>query len=145
LHRFTIDLDAGRVRHEQVAELPGDFPRVAPAAEGREHRFGYYASFSHGDPGAGDFDSVTKVDFRSGTATTHVYGEHAVAGEAVFAPDPAGVDEDDGWLCNFVTDRTTMTSDFVVLEAGTLDEVARVHLPQRVPFGFHGNWMPAEA
>jgi carotenoid cleavage dioxygenase len=145
LHRFTIDLGAGHVRHEQVAELPGDFPRVPPAYEGREHRFGYYASLSGGDPAFGDFDSVTKVDMTTGAATTHVYGEHVVAGEAVFAPDPAGRDEDDGWLCNFVTDRTTMTSDFVVLDAGSLDEVARVHLPQRVPFGFHGNWMPADA
>ncbi|MCX6525496.1 MAG: carotenoid oxygenase family protein [Actinobacteria bacterium] len=22
-----------------------------------------------------------------------------------------------------------------------MTEVARVHLPRRVPFGFHGNWM----
>jgi carotenoid cleavage dioxygenase len=144
LTRFTVDLDTGRVGHEQVAELPGDFPRLPPAFEGREHRYGYYASFSHGDP-AGDFDSVTKVDFTTGNTQTHVYGEHAVAGEAVFAPDPEGRGEDDGWLCNYITDRSTMTTDFVVLDAGTLDEVARVHLPQRVPFGFHGNWMPADA
>jgi carotenoid cleavage dioxygenase len=37
-----------------------------------------------------------------------------------------------------------MTTDFVVLDAQTLDEVARVSLPQRVPYGFHGNWLPAE-
>ena len=31
----------------------------------------------------------------------------------------------------------------VVLDAGTLEEVARVHLPRRVPFGFHGSFLPA--
>jgi carotenoid cleavage dioxygenase len=142
LHRFTIDLAARRVTQEQIAELPGDFPRVPAALEGRAHRFGYYASFSNGRPG-NDFDSVTKVDFATGIAQTHVYGEHAVAGEAVFAADADRADEDGGWLCNYVTDRTTMTSDFVVIDAASLDEVARVHLPQRVPFGFHGNWLPA--
>ena len=77
---------------------------------------------------------------------THRYGQHAVAGEAVFAPDPSGRGgEDEGWLLNYVTDRTTMMTDFVVLEAGGLSEVARVHLPQRVPFGFHGNWLPTQA
>jgi carotenoid cleavage dioxygenase len=30
----------------------------------------------------------------------------------------------------------------VVLDARSLDEVARVRIPQRVPFGFHGNWLP---
>ncbi len=144
LHRFTIDLGARTARYEQVAELPGDFPRVPAAVEGRRHRYGYYSTFSSGRPGAGDFDSVTKVDLDSTAAATHRYGDDVVAGEAVFAPDPAGRGgEDEGWLLNFVTDRTTLTSAFVVLDAGTLDEVARVHLPQRVPFGFHGNWLPA--
>jgi carotenoid cleavage dioxygenase len=143
LHRFTIDLDTRRISCEQIAELPGDFPRVPAALEGREHRFGYYASFAGGQAGV-EFDAVTKVDFTNGASTTHRYGDKAVAGEAVFAPDPDGRDEDSGWLCNYVTDRTTMTTDFVVLDAQTLDEVARVSLPQRVPYGFHGNWLPAE-
>jgi carotenoid cleavage dioxygenase-like enzyme len=144
LHRFTIDLATRSASYEQIAELPGDFPRVPAAMEGRRHRFGYYASFSSGDVERGDFDAVTKVDFETGAALTHSYGPTSVAGEAVFAPDPSGTGgEDDGWLLNFVTDRTTMTSDFVVLAAADLSEVARVRLPQRVPFGFHGNWLPA--
>jgi carotenoid cleavage dioxygenase len=143
LHRYTIDLDARRVSYEQIAELPGDFPRVPAALEGREQRYGYYASFASGQAGV-EFDAVTKVDFTTGASVTHRYGDTAVAGEAVFAPDPDGRDEDSGWLCNYVTDRTTMTTDFVVLDAQTLDEAARVSLPQRVPFGFHGNWLPAE-
>ncbi len=143
LHRFTVDLHARSARYEQIAELPGDFPRVPAAMEGRAHRYGYYATFSNGRPDGGMFDSVTKVDFTTGAAQTHGYGADRIGGEAVFAPDPAGRDEDDGWLLNFVTDRTTLATDFVVLDAASMEEVARVQLSQRVPFGFHGNWLPA--
>ena len=36
------------------------------------------------------------------------------------------------------------STEFVVLDAQDLSRppVARVSLPQRVPFGFHGNWVP---
>ncbi len=50
-----------------------------------------------------------------------------------------------------MADRTTPnptldyddTTDFVVLDAADFERgyVARVPLPQRVPFGFHGNWV----
>jgi carotenoid cleavage dioxygenase len=52
--------------------------------------------------------------------------------------------EDDGWLMSYVYDATTDRSDVVVLHAQDLaaGPVATVHLPQRVPFGFHGNWVP---
>ncbi len=143
LHRFTVDLTTRSARYEQIAELPGDFPRVPAAMEGLSQRYGYYASFSGGRPDGGMFDSVTKVDFTTSAAQTHVYGRDQIGGEGVFAPDPNGHGEDAGWLLNFVTDETSSTTDFVVLDAGTMDEVARVHLAQRVPFGFHGNWMPA--
>jgi carotenoid cleavage dioxygenase len=47
----------------------------------------------------------------------------------------------------FVYDATTDRSDFVVLDAHdfTAAPVATVHLPVRVPFGFHGNWVPDAA
>jgi len=145
LNRFTIDLDARTVAREQVGDLPGDFPRVPAAMEGRPQRYGYYSTFSSGHPDGGEFDSVTKVDFESSATITRFYGRAQVCGEAVFAPDPARAGEDGGWLLNYVTDRTTLSTDFVVLDAATLDEVARVHLPGRVPFGFHGNWLPEVA
>ena len=33
--------------------------------------------------------------------------------------------------------------DDEVENAGTLEDVARVHVPARVPYGFHGNWIAA--
>jgi carotenoid cleavage dioxygenase len=53
------------------------------------------------------------------------------------------VSEDDGWLMSYVYDATTDSSEFVILDARDLSvpPVARVILPQRVPFGFHGNWI----
>ena len=44
----------------------------------------------------------------------------------------------------FVYDEKTDRSDLVILHAQDFagDPVASVHLPQRVPYGFHGNWVP---
>jgi carotenoid cleavage dioxygenase-like enzyme len=43
-----------------------------------------------------------------------------------------------------VYDATTDRSDVVVLDAQDFagPPVATVHLPVRVPFGFHGSWLP---
>jgi carotenoid cleavage dioxygenase-like enzyme len=43
----------------------------------------------------------------------------------------------------FVYDAAEDSSDLVILDASApgTDPVARVHLPQRVPFGFHGSWV----
>jgi len=44
----------------------------------------------------------------------------------------------------YVYDAARATSDFVVLAAQDFaaPPVATVPLPQRVPFGFHGSWIP---
>jgi len=49
-----------------------------------------------------------------------------------------------GWLMSFVYDATTNGSDLVILDADDLaaPPAARIHLPRRVPAGFHGNWLP---
>jgi carotenoid cleavage dioxygenase len=47
----------------------------------------------------------------------------------------------------FVYDEKTDRSDLVILHSQDFggDPVASVHLPQRVPYGFHGNWVPDPA
>ena len=142
LHRWRIDLSRGTVVDEQLDDRPTDFPRINDAFAGRAHRYGYGGpalGFADGEP---PFDGVTKFDLHTGASTPRRYGPDQVCGEAVFAADPGSTAEDGGWLLNFVHDRAADRSDVVVLDAGTLDEVARVHLPRRVPFGFHGSFLP---
>jgi carotenoid cleavage dioxygenase-like enzyme len=44
----------------------------------------------------------------------------------------------------FVYDATIDRSDLVILDAQDLTRppTATIHLPRRVPYGFHGNWLP---
>ena len=70
-----------------------------------------------------------------------------MAGEGVFVPRSADAAEDDGWVLSIVYDAGSDSSDLVVLDAQDFsgEPVASVRLPQRVPFGFHGNWVPDPA
>ncbi|MCB1285745.1 MAG: carotenoid oxygenase family protein, partial [Microthrixaceae bacterium] len=71
-------------------------------------------------------------------------GPGRVAGEWVMVPRHESADEDDGWLMSLVYDAGVDRSELVVLSASdpTAGPVARVLLPNRVPHGFHGNWVP---
>jgi carotenoid cleavage dioxygenase-like enzyme len=143
LHRWTIDAATGVVHCEQLDDRPADFPRVADTVAGRRNRYGYVAHASRWERDDIVFDGVVKHDLERCTSATALYGPDVYAGEAVFAADPGGTAEDDGWLLNVVHDLAADESRFVVLDAPSLDEVASVALPRRVPFGFHGNWLPA--
>ena len=61
----------------------------------------------------------------------------------VFVPAGPGADELAGWYLSYVYDPVRNGSDLVIIDASnfTGKPVARVHLPQRVPHGFHGNWI----
>ena len=56
---------------------------------------------------------------------------------------PAGRGEGEGWLLTYTYDRTVDRSHLDVLDAQDVaaGPVARVHLPVRVPYGFHGLWV----
>jgi len=64
-------------------------------------------------------------------------------GKGVFAPRPTATAEDDCWLITFVYDEGAGTSELVVVNAQDVNTspLARVIMPQRVPYGFHGTWV----
>ena len=70
------------------------------------------------------------------------FGPGRHASEFVFTPNTPDAAEDDGVLIGYVHNDTTGRSDLVLLDGQTLDTVAELHLPARVPYGFHGNWIP---
>ena len=61
----------------------------------------------------------------------------------MFVDRPNAQAEDDGWLMGFVHAHDGSSASFAVLDAQDLARgpVAEVPLPQRVPYGFHGNWV----
>ncbi|WP_143292464.1 carotenoid oxygenase family protein, partial [Burkholderia pseudomallei] len=52
-----------------------------------------------------------------------------------------------GWLIVALDRHATDTSDVVILDGRSIGDgpIATVHLPRRVPAGFHGAWLPAGA
>jgi carotenoid cleavage dioxygenase len=77
---------------------------------------------------------------------SHLHGKQRYGGEPVFVPDPNGKDEDSGWLVTYVYDEIEGTSEMVVVDAKNMSAapLARVVVPQRVPYGFHGAWVSDE-
>jgi carotenoid cleavage dioxygenase-like enzyme len=144
LWRWVIDTRTGKVTEEQIDDRSGEFPRVNDAVIGKKHRYGY--EMSMGSAGFGEVDSgaILKYDRQTGTRTSIELGKGRVSGEAVFAPAAGATAEDDGYLMTFVYDAASDTSEYVIFDAKTMsaDPIATVHLP-RVPFGFHGSWVPA--
>jgi len=142
LHRWRIDAVAGTVAEEPLDDLPSDFPRVNDDRAGHRTRYGYVGHPRHWTATEACFDGVVKHDFDTGSSTIHTYGATVVSGEALFVADPDRAGEDGGWLLNLVHDPEH--GSLVVLDAESMVEVARVHIPVRVPSGFHGNWVPAD-
>ena len=141
LTRWTIDGNAGKVEEKKLMEIPVEFPRVPDSLVGQKHRFGYMAHMNKRFPaGIG----VVKYDFENSQATEHALPTGQYCGEPVFAPREKGASEDDGYLMFYTYDRASNTSDFVVLDARDIEgsPIARVKLGVRVPFGFHGSWIP---
>ena len=62
----------------------------------------------------------------------------------MFVPaEGADPDSDEGWIMSYVHDEAANETSFTVLDASDLSKpaVAKVKLPQRVPYGFHGSWI----
>lgn len=140
LERWTVDLNAGKVRETRLDDRSQEFPRVDERLVGKRHRFGYSAAVSLDESAVND--TVIKHDLVRGGSTVRSFGKGKEVGEFVFEPSSPEAAEDDGVLMGFVYDAEAGRSDLVLLDAGTLDTVAKIHLPNRAPAGFHGNWVP---
>ena len=142
LHRFTLDVAGGKVSEQALDDRAIEFPRVDERRVGLPTRYGYAAA---NRLGAGSSpERLVKYELATGACRELELGAGSAPSELVFVPAAAAAGEDEGWLVGFVYDRARDRSDFVVLDAHRFagPPVARVPLPARVPFGFHGNWIP---
>jgi len=137
-----IDLASGRAEEREYDERFVDFPRIDERRTGQAHRFTYgveLCDLMSGAPSA----VLRRYDAETRESIAQDLGPGRVPGECVFVPKGADPAEDAGWLLSIAFDGAG-GSELVILDAEDFGAapVARVRLPQRVPFGFHGSWVP---
>lgn len=155
LSRFTMDMKTGKASVDRLFDRPMEFPQVHRGHWTRPYRYGYSLITDLDGTPFGEMASETatgfmKYDLQSGDSVPFEIDPNFGPNEAFFVPvnGTAGQGlEDEGYLLSFVYDKTAKTSALWIMDTTDLSAgpVARVQLPVRVPQGFHGVWLPAEA
>jgi carotenoid cleavage dioxygenase len=144
--RWTIDPSAQKVTRRVVDEASQEFPRPNEDRIGKSYRYAYAMALPDGfDAASPNQSKLFKHDLVAGGKQVHDFGAGHIPGEFVFVPRKGGEAEDDGWLMGYVVNTGNETTDLVILNAQDFEgaPVAIVHIPHRIPPGFHGNWVPA--
>lgn len=152
MSRWTFDLrKPGERIEEHIFGPGGDMPRIAAKDSMRDYEIGYYQQFlpQNGDPliagpvGPG-FNTVTRIEVKTGRCTTYVPGRRCTVQEAVHIPSRTAGHE--GYLAFVVDLHDPMLSEVHVLEARHIEKgpVARIKIPLRLRVGVHGSWVNAE-
>ncbi|WP_126174817.1 carotenoid oxygenase family protein [Tsuneonella rigui] len=144
LERWTIDPAGGPVERSTIDAQPQEFLRPDERFFARPYRYAWAMGLPNEE--SAEFlgeAPLIRHDLLTGDKVTRDFGVHAVLGEFVFVPRSANAPEGDGWVMGYVIDRANGTTDLAILDAATLADVARVHVPHVIPPGFHGNWLPS--
>ncbi|KAL9252399.1 putative carotenoid cleavage dioxygenase 4, chloroplastic [Drosera capensis] len=146
MERLKINLKTGKCSWQPLSSSNVELPVINPAYQGKKNKYIYAGVF---DP-APKIVGVVKLDLTKAgrddwecTTASRMYSPGTYGSETYFiARDPKNkeAEEDDGYLVSYVHSEKTGESKFIVMDARspTLDIVASVKLPQRVPYGFHG-------
>ena len=127
---------------EQLNDVDMDLPAIDRRYTGRAERHAWYVTTDEDGPWGFEFAGILHRDASTGAEQRWEPGPLERAGEVSFVAEGDG--EGEGWLLTYVYDRTTDTSNLAIFDAGDVaaGPVARIHLPVRVPYGFHGVWVP---
>jgi beta,beta-carotene 9',10'-dioxygenase len=135
LERFRLSPKAGTLRSERLIDESIELPRINYGrCNERPYRYAWGVGI-----GSGWIDRIVKADVVERSSTTWSE-EGCFPGEPVFVAAPDGDGEDDGVLLSVVLDGRRGNSFLLLLDARSLDELARAEVPHHIPFGFHGQF-----
>jgi carotenoid cleavage dioxygenase len=144
LERISIDPEARRAVRQVIDDAPQEFPRPDERLMGKPYRFAYTMAVADGGLEAAEWATrLYRHDLEAGTRQVHEFGRGHAPGEFVFVPKHEGAGEAEGWLIGFVMNINEGTSTLAILDAENFEgpPVAEVHIPYRIPPGFHGNFI----
>ena len=155
VRRYDIHRTHNFVREETMFDIRCEYPRIDERRTGMPNRYAYVATMAEERQSTVGFGHrIVKLDMAQRASVHHHFGPQRYVGEPVFVPRDAvagdeaasSSEEDDGYVLTIVYNREDKTSTLVILSASNIaeDPLAAIHLPQRIPYGFHGTWIPSQ-
>ncbi|MFT4977657.1 MAG: carotenoid cleavage dioxygenase-like enzyme [Myxococcota bacterium] len=142
LYEWRMNLATGATSERDLDDMNAEFPMINPATLGTPGRYAYLQAIPYEIPVT--FNALVKTDLHTGRSESYTYGPGIYGSEAPFAARPGATDEDDGYIVTFATDTSDWSSACLVFDAKNIADgpLATVHIPHRIPAGFHATWMP---
>ena len=140
--RWTISPSQQNVTRTVINAEIQEFPRINESYTGKTYRYAYTVALNsdeHAYFAPSSF--LNKYDLIDSSRIQHHFGDDNFPSEFVFVSRQSSSAEDDGWLMGYVVNLQSQTSDLVILNAHDLSHQASIHIPSRIPSGFHGNWL----
>jgi carotenoid cleavage dioxygenase len=145
--RITINRKTGKVSRDIIAPVASEFPKYDDRRTGRAYRYGYAVEWATVPGGTLPTTRIAKFDTHAGTTEFHEFGPGRWAMEPIFVPSEGSKSDEEGWILTIVGESGRDWSDLAIIDATRFSDpdCTMVRLPQRVPLGFHGSWIPRSA
>ncbi|XXG48093.1 hypothetical protein AAC387_Pa02g2625 [Persea americana] len=159
-YEWRLNMKTGAVKEGNLTgpEFAMDFPAINNSIMGMKNKYGYTQvldTISSSNLGMAKFNKFAKLYFEEEEnkfmkegekrikVEYHVLEDNCFCSGLQFVGKPSGIDEDDGWLICYVHNEKTNLSQVHIIDAKRFPEgaVAKITLPQRVPYGFHGTFI----
>jgi carotenoid cleavage dioxygenase len=145
--RWVADPAARHVERTVLHERAQEFPRYDERRSCQPYRYAYCVGLAEREGLDMGGTQLFKHDLEAGSTEVRELGADRHPGEFVFVPRAPDAAEDDGWLIGLVIDAANETTELQILKANDFTGApqAVIHIPHRIPPGFHGNWVPNSA
>ncbi|XP_027356871.1 carotenoid 9,10(9',10')-cleavage dioxygenase-like [Abrus precatorius] len=158
-YEWRLNMHTGEVKERDLCGtnvVYMDFPMINGNLIGIKNKYAYtqvvdpIASSTQGVPKYGGLaklyfeESCAEFSMQPVRVKCHTFEKNTFCSGAAFVPKDGGVEEDDGWIITFVHNEDTSTSEVHIIDTKKFSDetVAKITMPRRVPYGFHGAFMP---
>ncbi|KAJ7965952.1 carotenoid 9,10(9',10')-cleavage dioxygenase 1-like [Quillaja saponaria] len=164
VYEWRLNMANGEVREKKLTDtsFSMDFPFTNGHFTGLKHKYGYTQiidSMASSTSGMAKYGGLAKLHFEDPNTTFseeyenceqpikvkyHMFEPNNFCSGSVFVSKDEAVEEDDGWIVSFVHNEINEVSQVHIIDARnfTSEAIAKITLPQRVPYGFHGTFVP---
>jgi carotenoid cleavage dioxygenase-like enzyme len=144
LGRWTIDLETGKAKSEQLSDRPAELPKIDERYFGKNYEWGYMVGGDAKKAGM-SMKSLVAHNMRTGREDEfRIRHDNPVAVlETAFVPRKSDADEGDGWIIVPVSRWRERVGEFLIFDTYDISDgpVCRIEIPFLMGWTPHGHWM----